>query len=160
VFHSLVRIRYLAALVVLILVVHSMGFLAIGVIRGIQAYSLLAQGPPWDGEQRPGLHVAESVDALLFTLVLLVLALGTASLFLASPGKDSLESLPEWMRVKNLTQLKLQLWEAILAAMVVAAVISIIADLHSLEWRHLVMPVAILILSVSYYLLKQAGARD
>lgn len=158
-FRSLIRIRFLAAAVVVILLVHSVGFLSIGVLRGIEAYRLIAQGPGWQGQERPGLHIAESVDALLFTLVLLVLAIGTASLFLTSPTKEGQQHLPEWMRIKNLTELKLLLWEAILAALVVAAVTGIIADLHELEWRHLVMPAAILILSISYYLLKRSSSQ-
>ena len=44
------------------------------------------------------------------------------------------------MRIKSLTELKLLLWEAILATLVVAAASSIIAALPHLEWKHLVLP--------------------
>ena len=59
------------------------------------------------------------------------------------------------MRIKSLTELKLLLWEAILATLVVAAASGIIAALPHLEWKHLVLPLAILVLSVSYFLLKR-----
>ncbi len=156
-FESLVRIRYLAIVVVAILVVHAVGLLAVGALRGIEAYQLLAQGPGWQGQDRPGLHIAESVDALLFALVLLVLALGTTNLFLMSSGKESLEHIPEWMRVRNLTELKLLLWEAILLVLVVGAMVNFMANLEQLNWIHLVMPVGILILSLSLYFLKRGG---
>ena len=79
-------------------------------------------------EERPGVHIAESVDALLFSLVLLVLSFGTAGLFLTTTtDTDDKRKLPEWMRIKSLTELKLLLWEAILATLVVAAASSIIA---------------------------------
>ena len=68
---------------------------------------------------RPGVQIAESVDALLFSLVLLVLALGTRQP--VPPRERRTRRLPEWMRVKSLTGLKLLLWEAILATLVVTA---------------------------------------
>jgi len=152
-FRSLIRIRYLAVLVAFVFVIHALGFLALGVYRSLEAYRpLLGLGPH---EAHPGRHIAESVDALLFSLVLIVLAIGTTSLFLFVPGQGQTSTLPDWMRIKSLTELKLLLWEAILAMLVVAAAAGIISDLPNLEWRHLVMPGAILILSVSYFLLKR-----
>ena len=152
-FRSLLRIRYLAAVVSLVFAVHAAGFLTLALLRGYRAYSELLRGNHADEAVRPGIHIAESVDALLFSLVLLVLALGTSSLFLA--GEEEQKSLPEWMRIKSLTGLKLLLWEAILATLVVTAATGLIAALPDLEWRHLILPVAVLILSVSYFLLKR-----
>ena len=63
------------------------------------------------------------------------------------------------MRVKSLTELKLLLWEAILATLVVAAASGIISALPHLEWKLLVLPAAILILSVSYFLLKRTESK-
>ena len=158
-FRSLLRIRYLAAIVALVFAVHAVGFLALGLVRGYHAYALLAGAEGAGVEGRPGIHFAESVDALLFSLVLLVLALGTATLFLARPGTDDEKSLPEWMRVKSLTELKLLLWEAILATLVVTAATNVIGAMPTVEWKQLVLPAAILVLSVSYFLLKKTEAK-
>ena len=155
-FRSLLRIRYLAAVVALVFALHSAGFLALALLRGYHAYSILLRIDGGSGEGRPGIHIAESVDALLFSLVLLVLALGTSSLFLA--GEDDQRRLPEWMRIKSLTGLKLLLWEAILATLVVTAATALIAALPDLTWTHLILPTAVLILSVSYFLLKRVEA--
>ena len=158
-FRLLLRIRYLAAAVALIFAVHALGFLALGVRRAFQAYRVVFQPDSAGHEERPGVHIAESVDALLFSLVLLVLALGTASLFLPAADKDDKSDLPPLMRVKSLTELKLLLWEAILATLVVAAASAIITALPDLEWRHLVLPTAILVLSFSYFLLKRTESK-
>ena len=83
-----------------------------------------------------------------------MLSLGTSSLFLP-PETDEKRRLPEWMRIKSLTGLKLLLWEAILATLVVTAATGLIAALPDVEWRHLILPLAVLILSVSYFLLKR-----
>ena len=153
---SLLRIRYLAAVVALVFALHAAGFLVLGVLRAVQAYRLLLAPNSLRPEERPGVHIAESVDALLFSLVLLVLSFGTAGLFLTTTtDTDDKRKLPEWMRIKSLTELKLLLWEAILATLVVAAASGIIASLPHLEWKLLVLPAAILILSVSYFLLKR-----
>ena len=152
---SLLRIRYLATVVALVFALHAAGFLVLGVLRAVQAYRLLFTPGGLAPEARPGVHIAESVDALLFSLVLLVLSLGTASLFLTTTDPEDMQKLPEGMRVKSLTELKLLLWEAILATLVVAAASGIIAALPNLEWKLLVLPVAILVLSVSYFLLKR-----
>ena len=158
-FRSLLRIRYLAAIVALLFAVHAVGFLALGLARAYHGYALLLHAERAGAEGRPGIHFAESVDALLFSLVLLVLALGTASLFLSRPGTDDRNNLPQWMQVKSLTELKLLLWEAILATLVVTAATSVISALPHLEWKHLVLPGAVLVLSVSYYLLKRTEAK-
>ncbi len=156
---SLLRIRYLAAAVALVFALHAAGFLALGVLRAVQAYRLFFTPGGLRPEARPGVHIAESVDALLFSLVLLVLSLGTASLFLTRADTEDRQKLPEGMRVKSLTELKLLLWEAILATLVVAAASGIIAALPNLEWKLLVLPMAILVLSVSYFLLKRTESR-
>jgi uncharacterized membrane protein YqhA len=154
-FRSLLRIRYLAAVVALVFAVHAAGFLALGLMRGYHAYALLFQRERSGEEGRPGVHFAESVDALLFSLVMLVLAVGTASLFLPVRAEEDRHNLPEWMRVKSLTELKLLLWEAILATLVVTAASSIIGAMPHVEWQHMVLPAAILVLSISYFLLKK-----
>jgi uncharacterized membrane protein YqhA len=159
-FRALLRIRYLAAVVALVFAVHAIGFLAVGLLRGYHGYALLLRGEAAGEEARPGFQFAESVDALLFALVMLVLAIGTASLFLTTPGSDAERSLPAWMRVKSLTNLKLLLWEAILATLVVTSATSIIGALHHLEWKHLVLPAVILVLSISYFLLKKTEGPD
>jgi len=63
-------------------------------------------------------------------------------------------------RVESRTELKLLLWEAILATLVVTSATSIIGALHHLEWKHLVLPAVILVLSISYFLLKKTEGPD
>jgi uncharacterized membrane protein YqhA len=158
-FRLLLRIRYLAAIVALVFALHAVGFLVLGIRRAFEAYSLLVRPDSSGRAGPPGVHIAESVDALLFSLVLLVLALGTASLFLTAGEKDDNSDLPPMMRVKSLTELKLLLWEAILATLVVAAASAIISALPDLEWKHLVLPAAIFVLSLSYFLLKRTESK-
>jgi hypothetical protein len=163
-FRYLLRIRYLSAVAAVIFAVHAIGFMALGVLRAVEAYRLLGRGANFEGV-RPGVHMAESVDALLFGLVMLVLANGTASLFLTSHGGDrngnvdEERELPAWMRVRNLSGLKMLLWEAILAALVVAAGTGIASDMPNITWHNLLLPAAILLLTVSHVLLKRSDSK-
>lgn len=153
----ILRFRYIASIVVVVLLVHSVGLLALGVYRGYEAYHLLFSGEPWTGTDRPGIHIAESVDSLLFALVLLVLASGTASLFLSPVGGGPDARLPGWMRIGSISELKALLWEAILVVLVVATLTSILANMDQLHWGVLVLPAAILMLSLAFFLARKAG---
>ncbi|MGH7680580.1 MAG: YqhA family protein [Candidatus Eiseniibacteriota bacterium] len=153
----MIRIRFLAVVVVFLLSFHALALLAIGGARTYQAVQLFLQGPPWDGADRPGIHIAESVDALLFALVLLVLAIGTTTLFLGSSSGHESEPIPSWMRVKSLTDLKMLLWEGILLTLVVAAMTDIMTNIRNLSVVNLILPGSILVLSVSYFLLKKGS---
>jgi uncharacterized membrane protein YqhA len=154
----ILRFRYLAVVVALMLLVHAIGLLVLGVWRGIHAYEILAQGPTWTGTDRPGIHVAESIDLLLFALVVMVLAVGTASLFLVPEGKED-RRIPAWMRISSISELKLLLWEAILVVLVMASLTSLISSLEELHWGLLVLPSAIFLLSASLYLARKPGPR-
>ena len=152
----LLKFRYLAAVVVVVLLLHAIGLLALGVFRAVEAYQLIASGREWAGSDRPGVHIAESVDALLFSLVLIVLASGTASLFLRPGDREIDPRVPVWMRVQNISDLKALLWESILMVLVVATLTTVVAHLENLHWGLLILPAAILLLSVSLFLARRA----
>jgi uncharacterized membrane protein YqhA len=153
----ILKARYLATVVVVVLLVHAIGLLALGVFRAVEAYQLLASGREWAGSERPGIHIAESVDALLFSLVLVVLASGTASLFLRPSDREVDPRVPVWMRVQSISELKALLWEAILMVLVVATLTSLVAHIENLHWGLLILPAAILLLSLSLFLARRAA---
>jgi uncharacterized membrane protein YqhA len=125
-------------------------------VRGFVGYQLIFQGPPWEGDRAPGVHLARSIDAFLLAMVFFVFAIGVSALFLAKTSTTTLETVPEWMRVRNLSELKFLIWEAILAALVVASVESFVASGHELAWTTLILPIAILILALGLFLARQA----
>ena len=153
----ILKFRYLAAVAVLVLMVHTVGLLALGVYRAYEAYDLMTSGREWSGLDRPGIRIAESVDALLFALALIVLACGTASLFLRPGGREIDPRVPAWMRVESISELKALLWEAILVVLVVGSLTSLVAHPDHLHWELLVQPVAILLLSVSLFFARRAS---
>jgi len=154
----LLRLRVLAGAIVVLLLVHSLALLVVGAIRAFDAYRIIVSGVAWTGAQRPGIHIVESVDALLLSLVFFVLAVGVGSLFVSARDPGHVERLPEWMRFRNLSELKYTLWEAVLVAMVVASITSFIEHMDHLGWDDLIIPGAVLLLSASLAILRRAGS--
>jgi uncharacterized membrane protein YqhA len=152
----ILRLRWLAVVIALFSALHAVAFIAIGIVRGVMGYRIILEGPPWEGDHAPGLHLARSVDAFLLAMVFFVFSIGVTALFLARIGSPALESVPEWMRVRNLSELKFLIWEAILAALVVASVESFVAPGHVLTWNALILPVAILVLALGLFLARKA----
>ncbi|HEX5029963.1 MAG TPA: YqhA family protein [Candidatus Eisenbacteria bacterium] len=146
----MLKFRYLAVVAVAILLVHALGLLGLAIYRTYEAYRAVFQGGAEAGNIRPGIPIAESVDAALFALVLIVLALGTVSLYL-TPGVSD-PRIPAWMCVRSLSELKTLLWEAILLVLVMAALTSIMANTDHLGWDLLILPVAVLILAAGLFL--------
>ena len=155
----LLRFRFLAAVVVIIVLVHAIGLLVLGATMGYKAYTIMAQGPPWTGEDRPGIHIAESVDALLFAIVLMILALGTANLFLTKDPHAHDKDTPMWMRVESFLELKLMLWEAILLVLVMATMTSILPRLDHLDLNMLILPGVIVLLAGGLFLVRRSSQK-
>ena len=151
----LLNLRWLAVVIALCGALHSLAFVVLGVIRGVQGYQLIFHGPPWSGEDSPGIYIAKSIDAFLPALVFFVFSIGVLELF-ASQQDPGLERVPQWMRVKSLSELKFLIWEAILAALVVASVESLVVSAHEIQWTALIIPIALLILAAGLYLAKKA----
>jgi uncharacterized membrane protein YqhA len=153
------RLRYLAVVIVAVFVLHAIGLLCVGIIRAYEAYHILLT-VPLSAEARPGIHVAESMDALLFALVMIVVASGTAALFLSPSNQGPDPRLPAWINIRDLSHLKFLIWEAMLVVLVVAALTEIIANIQDLHWEVLTVPGAILLLSVSLYYARRAASLD
>ena len=93
----ILKLRWVAVVISLFSALHAIAFVAIGVVRGVIGYSLIIQGPPWDGDRAPGIQLARSVDAFLLAMVFFVFSIGVLALFLSNKGDSGLESVPEWM---------------------------------------------------------------
>jgi len=152
----ILKMRWMVIIIAFFSAMHAVAFIAMGIVRGIHGYRQILQGPPWEGEIAPGVDLARSVDAFLLGMVFFVFSVGVSTLFVARAGSPALNSIPEWMRVKSLSELKFLIWEAILAALVVASVENFVAPGHELNWTALILPLGILILALGLYLARQA----
>ena len=150
----LLQLRWLAVAIALFSALNAVAMVVVGVVRAVSAYVVIFEGPPLTDEHRPGLMLAESIDAFLIAMVFVVFSIGTTTLFLVRNERE-LESVPAWMRVHDLAELKFLVWEAILAALVVASVAEV-GVARERSWTMLVLPVATLILAAGLYLTRRS----
>jgi uncharacterized membrane protein YqhA len=155
-FRQLLKARYVAVVIVFVALLNSVAFLGMGVEVAAKAYRHLLNDSSDAAIARPGVELLHSLDFLFVSLVLIVLALGIGKLFFLKLTESEVGTLPGWLRIESLGELKVMLWETILTTLVVVALSDLIRDVFTpLEWRALVLPAAILVLAVSLYLIRK-----
>ena len=138
-FEHLLKVRYVAIVIVFLAVLHAMAFLVLGAKLAFVAYGHIIFGVQ-TGEARPGLELLHSLDYLFISLVLMVLALGIAKLFLLHPKVDE-SALPVWLRIDSIGELKVLLWETVLTTLLIASLPVLVAGLvGQLAWSVLDHP--------------------
>jgi uncharacterized membrane protein YqhA len=155
---QLLKVRYLALVVVILAILHAMAFLFMGAEIAFRTY--LHMFAPETGERtvRHGMELLHSLDFLLVSLVLIILAVGVAKLFLApaTATHDRFASYPTLLKVESFSDLKILLWESILTALLILGLSSLTEELTGkMEWTALVVPVAIFLLALSLYFMKK-----
>jgi uncharacterized membrane protein YqhA len=155
---QLLKIRYIAFVVVILAILHALAFLFLGARIALHAYRIIFAGAQTGENVRPGLELLHSLDFLLIALVLLILGLGVAKLFLLPPPTPQRRySLPTWLNMETFSDLKVLLWETILTALVVFGLPTLSTDLAGkLEPSALVLPGAIFLLALGMFFMKRA----
>ena len=154
----LLKVRYLAVVVVLVAVLHAVAFLVMGVRIAVKTYVHIAHGAVVGSPEAPGLELLHSLDSLLVGLVLIILATGVAKLFLVPSDEATTRSLalPSWLDIKTFTDLKVLLWETILLALMIIGLSTLTVSVQGqLQWTALIIPCAILLLALSLYFMKR-----
>ena len=154
-FRHLLKIRYLAVVIVILALLHAVAFLVMGAKIAIKAYWHLFDETA-AASARPGVELLHSLDFLFVSLVLLVLGLGIAKLFVVNLTEEETAALPSWLRIESITQLKVLLWETILTTLLIVALSDLIRGLFTtLAWSALTIPAAVLLLALSLFFMKK-----
>jgi len=144
----LLRLRFLVVIIVLFTFLNSLILIFLAVKRSVHAYGIVFFN--LESDKPPGVEILESIDLFLIGLVFLIFSLGLTKLFLGRIGDEDDESnLPKWLRIKNFFELKILLWQTILVSLVVLFVDQLFEHEGTMEWNLLIVPVAILVLSIS-----------
>lgn len=154
-FEQLLKVRFLAVVVVVLAILHAVAFLYMGTHLAVQSYWHILTDQGGSGGERPGLELLHSLDSLLVALVMMILAVGVAKLFLL-PQHEERPSLPKWLDINTFSDLKYLLWETILLALMVVGLSTMFTGTRQLTWSALVIPAAILMLALSLFVMKRA----
>ena len=143
-------IKYIAILVNVFIVINTLGLIILGIYRTYHACrELLHLDQLGKIGYNPGLEFLEALDVFLAVLVFMVLIIGINSLFIRHDDKDYLEMIPEWMRVKSFTELKILLIEAILVTAFVFFISAFVKNINDLSWEFMTVPGSILLIALS-----------
>ena len=133
----------LAGIILVVIGTYSLGFIA-SYLSSENARGLI------------GVTLLHAVDLFLLAVVFFVMSIGILLLFNNTDSPFPI-NLPQWLRVKNFTQLKVILWEAILTTLVVSIVSSLVEMKHAGKTENLstlIVPAAVLTISLSLFFLK------
>lgn len=137
--------RFAIIVVVITTFVNAIAIIGVGLYRSIHAYILLAQTGTDD---RPGLHIVESLDTFLVAFVFLIMSLGFMKLFVPDFSWFKGIDLP-WLKINDFSQLKNLLWSTILLALVVSFSTSLLKTEEPLEYTRLIIPASVLMFSLA-----------
>ena len=143
------KIRYLALCVSLLLIISGIIAIFIGAMKLVESVMILSGNH--EGE-KPGLHIIESVDTLLFSLVILILAGGIYKLFVGN--EETFKDSAIFSKLNNFIDLKILLWETLLLTLTVWCVLGFFINPDSLKYEQLILPVSIVLLALALKLIK------
>lgn len=144
-------IRIIIYLIVSLIFLNGILIIVIGIYKSVHAYSLVAQGRI---EEKPGIHIAESLDSFLVAIFFMIFSIGISKLFLPKSNLFSGYDLP-WLKIENFSHLKYILWEVLLTSLFVFFITGVVVDRGQLQWTHLILPASIVMLAVAYKLFKE-----
>ncbi|MGA7456204.1 MAG: YqhA family protein [Methyloceanibacter sp.] len=106
--------------------------------------------------------VLEAVDAFLFGIVLVIFAYGIAMGFVFTLPEGYGKSLPQWMKVAGVGQLKQTLAEVVIVVLIVIfarVVVGTVDSSKPFEWPMLVLPGSILLIALALRMIELGGAK-
>ena len=125
----------------------------------------------WHTILAPGIEIAEravtvpvleAVDAFLFGIVLVIFAYGIAIGFVFTLPDDYVDTLPNWMRIEGVSQLKGILSEVVIVVLIVIFARVVVGTVDSgkpFEWSMLVPPASILMIAIALRMIELAGGK-
>ena len=144
------KIRYLALCVSLLLFLSGIMAIILGALRLFE--SILIVIGIHEGE-KPGIHIIESVDTLLFSLVILILAGGIYKLFVGN--QDTFKESAVFSKLNSFMDLKVLLWETLLLTLTVWCALNFFIEPENLNYEQLILPVSIVLLALALKLIKE-----
>lgn len=106
--------------------------------------------------------VLEAVDAFLFGIVLVIFAYGIAIGFVFSLPEGYGRSLPNWMKIEGVSQLKGILAEVVIVVLIVIfarVVVGTVDAREPFQWSIIVLPASILMIAIALRMIELAGGK-
>lgn len=144
---QLFNMKILAFIVSLLLLISGV----FAILLGIKGIYLAYLAFFYEGHGRPGIHLIEAVDTLLFALVILILSGGIYKLFLGD--SETFKNNIVLSKLNSFKDLKVLLWETLLLTLTVWTALGYFHD-EVFQFEQLVLPTSILMLALALRFLK------
>ena len=109
-------------------------------------------------ETTPGLKLIESLDMFLIGFLFLIFSIGFSQLFFPKPSilMDAMDKItPDWLMVKDFSELKQILWDTLLTTLVIKFVSDAFTAFGVYNWTLTIVPIGIFLIALSRYLIKK-----
>jgi len=146
------KIKYLALCVSILLFFSGIITILLGGFRLVELILIL--NGVYEGE-KPGIYIIKSVDTLLFSLVILILAGGIYKLFVGN--QDSFKESAVFSKLNSFLDLKVLLWETILLTLTVWCALTFFVDPKNLNYEQLILPITIVLLALALKFIKNVN---
>jgi uncharacterized membrane protein YqhA len=110
-------------------------------------------------ERQVTVPVLEAVDAFLFGIVLVIFAYGIAIGFVFTLPETVGRSLPNWMKIEGVSQLKGILSEVVIVVLIVIFARVVVEANGHMQWSMLVLPASIFLIAVALRMIELAGGK-
>jgi len=156
-FNYFFKLRYMVMFIIMSTIIGSALMISIGVFETFEVFKMyFLDAPIPEGfvdisrAEISGLMMVGVLDSLLFGLVLIIFSYGIYILYIHD--HESGTELPNWLKIKDVEQLKKTLAQVIVIILFVKFLEITIETLarHNgvLQWEHLVLPLSIFLLSL------------
>jgi hypothetical protein len=145
---KLFKFKYLALLISLLILICGLTAIFVGTLRIYEGILILAGFH----EGKPGVLLIESVDAFLFSLVVLILSGGIFKLFCGN--ESTFSGIGIFSQLKTFKDLKILLWESLLLTLTVWCANSFFLDSTESQNEQLILPVSIVLLAIALHLVR------
>jgi uncharacterized membrane protein YqhA len=160
------RVRYVSIIAVLFGAVAAVLMFFIGAVTTVKSIGVYfgsgeLKALSSDAALEATVDVVSALDQFLLGLVLLVFAYGVYSLWVVADA-DSWDQrrteirAPDWLRVNNVTDLKVKLIEVIAVLLAVLFLKGILSDPEKVTWPDLVVPIAVALFALTVWLIRQS----
>jgi uncharacterized membrane protein YqhA len=157
-FYSL---RFVSIIAVIALFAGSVLMFLSGALHTLDAYAIFFFGRsvatlPGHLSQGTAASVVliQAVDAFLFALVLLIFSYGVYTLFVHRAEGESTATLPRWLQIESISQLKTILVQVIIVILAVNLLEYVVmVGSESLKWEVLIIPASMIALALSLKLM-------
>jgi uncharacterized membrane protein YqhA len=154
--------KVLISIIALFVLAAGIALTGLATYHFVMVFSHIGSSEAHDAAARMAIGLLHAVDLFLVAIVFFVLSIGMQVLFI-NPEAGFPLKLPKWLHVESFVELKVILWEAILTVLVV----DYIADLaekkingEELTIYSLILPGAVLLISLSLFFVKKEGKQS